>query len=98
MKKTGFNIFLLLLCLVLIIPVVRGKAGTPFYYQKPQEMDTKIGSPFELSNSISRYVLTEAIVNNQSFFLSLDQARAAAPDVVDYKGKFISIFTPGVSF
>jgi NADH:ubiquinone oxidoreductase subunit K len=59
---------------------------------------TSIGSPFELSNSTSRYALTQAIVDNNSFFLTKTQAEFAAPDVVLHKGNFLSIFTPGVSF
>lgn len=66
-----------------------------FYYQ--QQKDTSVGSPFESSNSNARYALTEAIVKDKSFLLSPDLAKFASPDVVQYKGKFISIFTPGIS-
>lgn len=64
-------------------------------YQKTYS--THVGSPFELSNSTARFALTQAIVENKTFFLNEAQARFAAPDVVDTKGKFLSIFTPGVS-
>lgn len=74
---------------------IRGNQGDPIYYQK--ENDTKLGGPFEASNSTSRYALTESIVENHSFALSHDLAQFSSPDVVDYKGKYFTIFTPGVS-
>lgn len=60
--------------------------------------DTSLEGPMELSNSSSRYVLTQAIVEKHSLLLSLDQAKVASPDVVSYKGNLFSVFTPGVSF
>jgi hypothetical protein len=85
-----------LLCFVFLLAFVKGPKGDPLYFQK--NADTAIGSPFELSNSTARYVLTDAIVKNHTFFLTQSEAQLGIPDVVDYKGKFFSIFTPGVSF
>lgn len=91
----------LILSILLIGLMVKGdkspnsKAG-PIYYQT--QMDTKVGGPFEASNSNSRYALVQALVNTHTFFLNTNEAKFASPDVVDFKGKFISIFTPGVSF
>lgn len=73
-----------------------GEVGDPLYYQYNE--DTKLGGPFELSNTTARYALTKSIVDSGTFFLNEDLAKFSAPDIVDYKGKFISIFTPGVSF
>lgn len=75
---------------------VKGDVGTPIAYQ--YDMQKKAVSPFESSGSTSRYVLTEAIVKNRTFYLDQNQARFAAPDVVYFRNKFISIFTPGISF
>lgn len=61
-------------------------------------LSTAVGSPFEASNTTSRYALTQAIVEDKRFALSLDQARFAAPDMIDYNDKFYTIFTPGISF
>ncbi len=76
--------------------IIRGDAeGQKLKYQN--SYDTSVGSPFESSNSTSRYVLTEAIVDDHTFELSEDRARVASPDLVKYKNKYLSIFTPGVS-
>jgi len=98
MKKNLLSIVVVVVSFILLLPVIKGKPGTPLYYQSSDSRDTQVGSPFELSNSSSRYVSTEAMVNHRSFFLDLSEAKMAAPDVVDYNGKFFSIFTPGVSF
>lgn len=74
----------------------KGDKGNPLYFQT--QHDTRLGGPFEASNSTGRYALTESVVNNGSLFLSLPLAKFSSPDVVEYKGKFISIFTPGISF
>lgn len=60
--------------------------------------NTGIGTPFEATNTSSRFALTEAIVENQSFELTEAQARFSAPDLIYVNGKFFSIFTPGISF
>lgn len=75
---------------------IKGKGGNPVFYQK--ELDTRVGGPFEASNSSGRYALTKSIVEDKSLFLREDLARFSSPDVVSYKGKFLSVFTPGVSF
>lgn len=62
------------------------------------DRSTSLGSPFELSNSTARFALTESIVKYHSLFLNYTLAKFSAPDVVTYKGKYTSIFTPGVSF
>ncbi len=86
-----------LVALLLLIVSVKGdgKVGN-LKYQTDRE--TNLLSPFELSNSSARYALTEALGEQHTVFLTRELARFSAPDVVDYKGKFISIFTPGISF
>lgn len=92
-------LYVILVSLVMLALTTKGKLdGTSLKYQSPTDHSTNIGSPFEASNTTARYALTQAIVEQKSFFLTLDQARFASPDVVDYKGKYLSIFTPGVSF
>ncbi len=88
--------FTLLSSFILMLPSIRGIAGNPPAYQTGH--DTSVGSPFELSNSTARYALTKSIVEDRSLLLNEDLAHFASPDVVDYKGKFMSIFTPGISF
>ena len=85
---------------VLVLPVlffvIKGEPGNPLYYQT--ERVTKFGGPFELSISAGRFALTESIVKYHSLFLTNDLAKFSAPDVAEYHGKFISLFTPGLSF
>lgn len=100
MKKIGIS-FIFSVCIILMVTIValllKGDVdGKSLSYQN--EINPKVGGPFESTNSTSRYLLTQAIVENRTFFFTKDQARAAAPDVVYNQGKFFSIFTPGVSF
>lgn len=62
-----------------------------------EAMDSRVTGPFESTGSTSRFVLTKAIVERGSFFLTESEARSAAPDLVRVDNKFISIFTPGIS-
>lgn len=88
---------LVLLNGLLLLLVMKGDLdGSHLVYQSA--INPKVGGPFESTNSTSRYLLTQAIVENGTFFLTKDQARASAPDVVYHQEKFFSIFTPGVSF
>lgn len=67
------------------------------HFVNQTSFDTSIGGPFELTNSTSRYVLTQAMVDNHSFALTDSQARYASPDLVKFKDTYLSIFTPGIS-
>lgn len=97
MKSLISSACIILISFVFLLLVAKGQyAAGVLNFQKGYS--TSVGSPFELSNSTSRYALTQAIVDNNSFFLTKSQARFAAPDVVLHKGNFLSIFTPGVSF
>lgn len=100
MFKQKYTLFLLFFvfifaCLFTLI-TLKGNKGKPIYFQ--HELDTKVGGPFEATNSTSRYALTVAIVENHSFYFTNELARFAAPDLVQYKGHYFSIFTPGISF
>lgn len=96
--KTAFNFLNLILfaCLIGLFSVAVKGGERPSRYQ--YEKDTSITSPFETSNNSSRYALTEAMVNRRSFFLTEEEAAFASPDLSKINDKFISIFTPGVSF
>lgn len=94
-QKLLFPIFVLLAGIFLAFSV-RGNIGDPIYYQK--EHDSRVGGPFESTNSTARYGLIEAIVLNHTFFYTPEQAQFASPDVSVYRGNYFSLFTPGVSF
>lgn len=80
---------------ILLLLYTKGSSST---IATNEDLHTSLLSPFELSTSSSRYALTKSVVDNHTFFLSYSLARFSAPDLVFYHGKFISIFTPGVSF
>jgi len=96
-KKISFvPLLITLLSIALLVIAVKGKKGNPIAYQNTT--DTSVGTPFESSNSSSRYALTQAIVDNQRFTLTDRQAQLSSPDLVRYHNTYFSIFTPGISF
>lgn len=96
MKKALYFLILMTVSVLLLIGSIKGNMNS--LINNVTDKNTKPGSPFEASNSSSRYALTESIVIHNSFLLNESLARFASPDVVDYKGKFMTIFTPGISF
>lgn len=81
---------------LLILLATRGNFKDKLLYQ--DDLATNVGSPFESSNSNSRYALTQSLAENRSVFFDGKQAAFSAPDVVYYKGKYFTVFLPGVSF
>ncbi len=100
MKKNLLKIIFISLIGILLLTLlsvgIKGQANKPYYYQDSKNKE--VGGPFEASNSTSRYALVESLVNNHTFLFDAKQTSFSAPDVVIYKGKAFSIFTPGVSF
>ncbi len=91
----GMGLFVLFI-VVLLMGVFKGQPGDPLAFQYSYQ--TSVGSPFEGTNSTSRYALTQAIVDNGRFYFDETQARFSSPDTSFYNGKYFSLFTPGVSF
>lgn len=87
-----------LITLILLVGVIKGAPTLSGTLRYQYEKDGSVGGPFETSNSNSRYSLVEAIVNDKSFYLSEELAKFASPDLTRVGDKFITIFTPGVSF
>jgi hypothetical protein len=98
------NLIFILLAVIsigLILATVKGLPGVNgklLRFQSPDDYDTYPTSPFEVINSNSRFTLIESIVERGNFFFNDDQAKFSAPDIVYYRGKYFSIFTPGISF
>ncbi|MBI3981071.1 hypothetical protein HY345_03675 [Candidatus Microgenomates bacterium] len=88
----------LVLSVILVVGVVKGDKGNPIFFQKESQRDARVGGPFESTNNSSRYVLTEAIVEDQTLFLNEQRTRFSSPDLVKVGDKYVSIFTPGISF
>lgn len=98
-KRIFTNLYLGLIaviCILIFFLFIKGNKGNPIAFQNTN--DSRVEGPFELTNSNSRYALTESIVNQGTFFFNDAQARFSAPDLVAYNNKFFSIFTPGISF
>ncbi len=90
----GVSLFLIIAG-ILLIPGIRGTNSDLNYYHNTHNRE--VGGPFESSGSSSRYALTENIVNKGTFIFTKEEAQFASPDVVGSKGKYFSIFMPGVS-
>ncbi|MCH7641130.1 hypothetical protein IID22_02965 [Patescibacteria group bacterium] len=99
MKIKKFVLPLTFLAIVLLLLfLIKGEKGSPIYHQSPAARDTDTGGPFESSGSTSRYILTEAIVEDGTFILNEERAKFAAPDVSKYNDTQFSIFSPGTAF
>lgn len=93
------TIVIIFTSILLIIPILRGQKGeSPNIIEQRVAQLTTVGGAFELTNTTSRYLLTESLVKNQSVFFTEAQARLGAPDIVKFNGKYFSVFTPGISF
>jgi hypothetical protein len=96
MFRNASTALVLVLSIVMLAFFVKGDVGNPIAYQT--EKESTVAGPYESSNSRSRYVLTEALVENNKATLTEEQAKFASPDVSRYNDKFFSIFMPGISF
>lgn len=88
------SILVLILSIVGLSLFVKGNVGGAYQY----DYSTAVGGPFESSNTTSRYMLTEVMAKEHTYYFNEQQAHFSAPDVVYYKNKFFSIFTPGISY
>ena len=95
MKHTVIIVFTLV-SLSLLAVIIKGRSIDIQNYQSVR--DTSPTGPYEGSNSTSRFALTEAIVKYNTFLLTPEQAKFSSPDVGKINNRYISVFTPGVSF
>lgn len=80
-----------ILCLSL-----RGAAGNPdtTWFES---LSYKNDGPLELSPERGRFVLIYSLVEDRSLFFSVPVAKFATPDLGYWRGKYVSLFAPGVS-
>ncbi len=97
-NRKSLTFIVSIVCLFLLTFVLKGSRKNNDTLNFQLGYDKTIGGPFESSGSTSRYALTEAFVKFNTLFFNTQQSQFAAPDVSEYKGKYFSIFTPGVSF
>lgn len=96
MKYLRSLLFPLFLGLILFLSV-RGVAGNP----SAKQLNTRLwkeDGPFELSPERGRFALLYSIVENKSFFFSVDLARFTTPDLGYKNGHYVSLFAPAVSY
>src|SRR3990167_4401427 len=96
-KKIIFPAVFILFCAVILGLSIRGHPGNP----KSNDLNSpywKDDGPLELSPDRGRFVLTYSLVEDNSFFFSTDLARFTTPDLGYFKGKYVSLFAPGLSY
>lgn len=94
-RKIALTFFILLISISMWGLTLKG-AKDITYFQR--NVDSVMGGPYEGTNSTSRFELIRSLVDYRTVFFNEEQASLSAPDIVYYKGKYFSIFTPGVSF
>lgn len=88
---------LLLIFIALIFALtLKGNLGNPSPPIIEQELRER-GQPFELSPERGRYALTQSLAEDKSFFLRPEIARYVTPDLGYLDGKYLSLFSPGIS-
>jgi hypothetical protein len=90
-------IFLVLISALILAVSVRGQIGNPTASQLNTSF-WKENGPFELSPERGRFALTYSMVEDKSFFFSLPLARFILPDLGYVKGRYVSLFTPAISY
>lgn len=90
------HFFLFFIAFILILSL-RGIVGNPTSATINETRWHEAG-PFELSPERGRFALALSLAENRSFSFSTPIARFATPDLGYWKGEFVSLFAPGVSF
>jgi len=96
-KNVIGNVLLILFVAIVLALSVRGLPGNPTV----AELNTtqwKDNGPFELSPERGRYAFLYSLVENHSFSLEPQLAVFTSPDVGYWKGHYVSIFAPSISF
>lgn len=97
LKNFLLTVFFVILSALILVLSIRGLPGNP----TPVQLNTiqwKDNGPFELSPERGRFALTYSLVENKSLQFSDDIGEFAKPDVAVYKGNYVSLFAPLVSF
>lgn len=89
--------FLLLFTALILFISLRGITGNPDINELNTPKWTSEG-PLELSPERGRYALMYSLIESKSFYFPLEVARFALPDLGYYKGNYVSLFAPAVSF
>ena len=88
---------LIVVIMAVLLLSVKGAVGNPSNDTINDNYWVKDG-PFESSSERGRFALAYSYVEDRSVDFALPLAAFAAPDLAYYKGNFVSLFAPGVSF
>jgi len=96
MKNYLSILFIIVFGSIVFVLAFRGVAGNPRAALLQQSINDPI-RPYGTSPDRGRYLLTQNLVENHSFALTLTQANAAAPDVGYFEGRWYILYPPGVA-
>lgn len=96
MKKALPLLLIVLIGSVFYSLTLRGVYGNPISSDIKNNLD-QATMPLELSPERGRFILTQALVEDNTFVLNTERAQAAFPDIGYYEGNFFTLFAPGVS-
>lgn len=88
---------LAILVVVILAMSVRGEYGNPISNELTRD-EWMTNGPFELSPERGRFGLLYSLVEDDSYFFSVDLARFIAPDLGYLNNKYVSLFAPAVSY
>ncbi len=99
MNKFGkfFKSVLVILVSLILFVTLRGSLGNPTA-KDLLKLNWRDNGPFELSPERGRFTLLFSIIEDHSFYYSLDLARFVIPDLGYKDGHYVSLFAPAVSY
>lgn len=90
-------ILLYIFIAIILTLTIRGNYGNP----NSKDINNnywKEGGPLELSPERGRFALLYSIIEDKSFFFSIDLARFTTPDLGYKNGRYVSLFAPAISY
>ena len=94
--KNIIPIILVFFISLVFMLTIKGNLGNPSPEYIFDNLRVK-GQPFELSPERGRYALTSSLSEDKSFYLRKNIAKYVTPDLGFIDGKYIILFSPGVS-
>lgn len=97
MKQKIFQIIISILLVIVLALSLRGNLGNPNALEL-QGSKWRGGGVFEVSPERGRFGLLYSLIEDKSFYFSVDVARFIVPDLGYKNGHYVSLFAPAVSF
>lgn len=90
------KVFIVFVLIILALSI-RGIGGNPTTNELT-DASWRSDGPFELSPERGRFALMYSIIEDKSYYFSVDLARFVDPDLGYLNGHYVSLFAPGVSY